>query len=371
LIRIAFGKTNLNKGLSLGGIDGIGVYCKHLYENILKSHPNFQLTPFQFGNFPSVNSDIKFPSYPKYLVSNYLAIYQSQFEKSFKEFDLIHATDLLIPISNKKTVATVMDTIPISHPYFTKSKFNYLKGRVWKQITKKVNHIITCSEFSKNEICKYFDFDSQYVSVIPLGVEESYFERKTSEEISHVRNKFLIPEKYFFYTCTIQPRKNIVRLIQAHQKLSSNIGKEIPLIIAGKFSWDDGIIMKTIQEAQKDGRCIWLNYISEHEKMTLLQGALGVPFVSLYEGFGLPIIEAFASKTPVIASKCSSLPEIAGQRTKLIDPFSIESIKSGLEYLINNEILLEDVSLNYERVKVYNWERTVSQTISLYSELIN
>lgn len=147
MLRIAFGKTNLNKGLSLGGIDGIGVYCNHLNENILKSHPNCQLTPFQFGAYPNFNSDIKFPTYPKYLVSNYLGIYQNKFEKSFKEFNLIHATDLLIPISNKKIVATVMDTIPLSHPHFTKSKFNYLKGSVWKKITKKVNHIITGSEF--------------------------------------------------------------------------------------------------------------------------------------------------------------------------------------------------------------------------------
>jgi alpha-1,3-rhamnosyl/mannosyltransferase len=368
--KIAFGITNLNKGLSKGGIDGIGVYSQQLFKHITELESDIELIPYQFGNFPSKQQVIGFPSYPNYLLKNSLGITAFQNDKVFSDVELIHATDLLIPISQKKIVATVMDTIPLSNPEFIKSKFGKYKAALWKKlIHKNVDHIITCSQFSKKEICKYLEFPENKVSVTPLGVDKAYFERKSEEEIQKIKNKYKIPEKYFLYICTIQPRKNIIRLLEAHQSLPDKVGKEIPIILVGKFSWDDGNIMKTIQSAQEDKRCIWINYISENEKICLLQGSIGVPFVSLYEGFGLPIIEAFASRAPILGSNCSSIPEVLGDLLPLIEPFSVDSMRVGLELLIDKRVSDTELQLNFERASLFSWENTAIETIKIYQSL--
>jgi len=369
--RIAFGITNLNKALSKGGIDGIGVYSQQLFKHISELESDFELVPYQFGKLPSKQQVIGLPSYPNYLLNDSLGITPFGNGKVFSDVELIHATDLLIPISKKKIVATVMDTIPLSNPEFLKSKFGKYKAALWKKlIHKNVDHIITCSQFSKKEICKYLELADDKVSVTPLGVDQSYFDRKSEEEIHKIKNKYKIPEKYFIYICSIQPRKNIIRLLEAHQSLSDKIGKEIPIVFVGKFLWDDGNIMKTIQLAQEDKRAIWINYISEEEKICLLQGSIGVPFVSLYEGFGLPIIEAFAAQVPIFGSNYSSFPEVGGDRLPLIDPYSANSIKGGLELLINKRVSGAEVHLNFERASLFSWENTAIETIKVYQSQI-
>ena len=119
-----------------------------------------------------------------------------------------------------------------------------------------------------------------------------------TNEKNRTLEKLGLKKPFFLVLGSVQPRKNLKRILAAHAQLPQNLARDYPLVIAGKFAWDDGEILREIDTAAYEGRCIWLKYVSEAEKISLLQSATGLIFASLYEGFGLPIIEAFASNLP-------------------------------------------------------------------------
>jgi alpha-1,3-rhamnosyl/mannosyltransferase len=140
-------------------------------------------------------------------------------------------------------------------------------------------------------------------------------------------------------------------------------------VIAGKLAWDDGSTASAIHKAILEKRCRWLNYISDVEKRILLQSTLGLVFASRYEGFGLPILEAFASGAPVITSNCTSMPEVAGDAAILVNPYDISDIKNSMESLINNQSLR--VSLQgkgNDRARNYSWANNAELTKNLYKK---
>jgi alpha-1,3-rhamnosyl/mannosyltransferase len=139
------------------------------------------------------------------------------------------------------------------------------------------------------------------------------------------------------------------------------------LVIAGKLAWDDGKTLKAIHQGVLEKRCIWLNYVGDFEKRCLLQSTIGLVFTSLYEGFGLPISEAFASQAPVITSNCTSMPEVAGDAALIVNPLNTESITGALIYLIENPDKGEQLKLlGLEKAKKYTWERVARATKAVY-----
>ena len=368
--KIAFGTTNLNYGLSHQGIDGIGIYCQELLHQFRNSSLEIEVVPFSYGKTSINQQNIQLPSYPIHLIQSYLRLNSLQLKRIFQNIDVVHSTDLLIPLmKEKKIVATVMDVIPMSHPNFTKSKIRNLKSAIWKNVAKRVDKIITCSEFSKEQIAYYFGYPLERITVTPLGVDEDYFVKKNTNEIVKVREKYNIPYKFFLYLCTLQPRKNIVKLLDAHRLFSQGKSEIIPIVLAGKLGWDDGDILSSIRNAQSEGRCIWVNYVSDYDKKCLLQGAVGVSFASLYEGFGLPVLEALASQTPIFASNTSSIPEVGGDCIKYIDPVSIDSMLEGFDYLMNSSLNQKNIDNGFSKAKEFTWKRTAKQTLSVYQEV--
>jgi alpha-1,3-rhamnosyl/mannosyltransferase len=261
--------------------------------------------------------------------------------------------------------------IPLSHPQFIKSYSRYIKTFIWKKLTQRADRIITISEFSKNEIAKYLKFPFDKIDVIPLGVEQRYFELLDTNEKNHSLGKFGLTKPFFLVLGSVQPRKNLKRILAAHAQLPQNLAQDYPLVIAGKFAWDDGEILREIDAAAYEGRCIWLKYVSESEKISLLQGATGLIFASLYEGFGLPIVEAFASNLPVITSNCTAMPEVAGGAALLVNPLSIDEIRSALIELIENPSTVARLqAAGLARAKQFSWQETARQTIRSYQTLI-
>ena len=368
-MKIAFGTTLLDRGLSAGGIDGIGQYCQELLFQFRQSSDSPIVTPFAFGINPSASQAHLLPTYSQYALSSFTRLGNYPI---FDQVDLIHSTDQLIPIQVKKPlVASIMDVIPLSHPQFIKSYSRYIKTFIWKKLTQRADRIITISEFSKNEIAKYIKFPFDKIDVIPLGVEQRYFELLNTDEKNRTLEKLGLTKPFFLALGSVQPRKNLKRILAAHAQLPRGLAQDYPLVIAGKFAWDDGKILSDIQVAINEGRCIWLKYVSEAEKISLLQSATGLIFASLYEGFGLPIIEAFASNLPVIASNCTAMPEVAGGAALLVNPLSIDEIRSALIELIDNPSTVARLqAAGLARAKQFSWQETAKQTISSYQKLI-
>ena len=373
-IKVAFGATNLYKGLSKHGIDGIGHYTQELLQHF-KHSTNIDITPYAFGlKYPQ---SYQLPSYSKYALQSILTkIFQASGinikTRTFDQFDLVHVTDQLMPINiNRPLIATVMDVIPLTHPYLTPSKLAFTKAFIWKNLTRSANHIITISEFSKQQIAKHMSYPAENISVIPLGVNQRYFERIDDETLSGIAEKFNLPNKFFLHIGTIQPRKNIVQILHAHSLLPQAYAKKYPLVLAGRYGWGDELQRKIVEQAVTDRRCIHIDYVSDLEKRALLQLTLAMTFISLYEGFGLPVIEAFASRTPVITSATTSLIEVAGDAAVMVDPNSSDEIRGALLNVIQNQdSMIPKIELGYERAQHYSWESTASKTLSIYKNFV-
>lgn len=372
-IKIAFGTTLLDKGLSESGIDGIGHYCQELLKQYSSQDGNLLVSPYSFGVKKSSCGAYLLPNYLEYLAKSVFNLSRAQeAENYFSSADIIHSTDQLIPmVSKKPLIATVMDVIPLSHPHFIKTKSRFIKPYLWKKLTQRANHIITISDFSKNEIVSSMGYPEENITSIPLGVDARYFEKLTKEEIQKTLDDLKITRPFFLCIGSIQPRKNLGRMLRAHASLPNNLAKEFPMVIAGKLAWDDGDTFYEIQKGISEKRCIWVNYVSDLEKRCLLQSSMGMVFTSLYEGFGLPILEAFASQTPVLTSNCTSMPEVAGGSALLADPLNIESIRDGLLELLNNQTKVQDLKkIGLQRAKLFTWDRVATDTQKVYQSLL-
>lgn len=370
-MKIAFGTSLLDRGLNnpkQDGIDGIGQYCQELLDQFQDSPSNYQIFPYSFGQKQSHCKAKLLPSYAKHVIGS---ISHTLPEHFFERCDLIHAADQFIPISKKPLIASVMDVIPLSHPQFLKSRSRYLKSYLWKKLTQRADRIITISEFSKTEIIKYLGYPENQIDVIPLGVNARYFEMIGDSEKKNTLASLGISSPFFLFLGSIQPRKNLVRLLDAHARLPRSLATQYPLVIAGKLAWDDGTTIMAIEKAINAGTAKRLHYITETQKQCLLQTALGLTFTSLYEGFGLPITEAFASGLPVITSNCTSMPEVSGDAALIVDPHNVEQITDALLSLIEDDALTQSLkNKGLIRSKLFSWKSNADKTLSIYRKMI-
>ena len=370
MLKVAFGATLLDRGLNnptQDGIDGIGQYCQELLKQFSRDRL-LTIAPYSFGQTASKCGATLLPPYASHVLG---AISQIKTEKFFKGIDLIHSTDQFIPIANKPLLATVMDVIPLSHPQFLKSQSRYIKSYLWKKLTQRADRIITISEFSKSEISKHLGFSENQIDVIPLGVDHRYYERVPETEKQKTLSSLGIQTPFFLFIGSIQPRKNLIRLLDAHAKLPRSLAHDYPLVIAGKLAWDDGKTLTAIHKAVSQGHAKWLQYVSESEKKSLLQSAIGLAFVSLYEGFGLPITEAFASELPVITSNCTSMPEVAQDAAITVNPFNENAITEAFEALILDNALAEQLkNKGLARAHLFSWEDNANKTYDAYKKMI-
>lgn len=371
--RVAFGTTLLDKGLLGEGIDGIGQYCQELLNQFSKNPQLPEILTYSFGLSRSFCNAQLLPTYAGYLTKSLLKLNTNSITNQyFKTVDLIHCTDQLIPlVQDKPLVATVMDTIPLSHPQFIRAQSRFLKPFLWKKLTGRADHIITISEFSKGEIINLMRFPEEKITSIPLGVDGRYFERISAEQIQKTLTELKINRSFFLFIGSIQPRKNLARILAAHAALPKNLAIDFPLVIAGKLAWNDKKTAAAIYQAISEKRCIWLNYISDFDKRCLLQSTAGLVYASEYEGFGLPILEAFASEAPVITSNCTSMPEVAGDAAILVNPHDISELVNAMESLIEDQALaLSLKSQGKVRAKNYSWALNAQLTQSIYSRLV-
>jgi alpha-1,3-rhamnosyl/mannosyltransferase len=207
------------------------------------------------------------------------------------------------------------------------------------------------------------------ITAIPLGIDQRYFEIIPANEIEKVRSQYGIDKPFFLFIGSLQPRKNLVRIIEAHQNLPGNLSSKFPLVVVGREFWDDGSIKSALLSASTEKRCIWLNYINDWEKRCLLQSALALCFASLYEGFGLPILEAFASGAPVITSNLTSMPEVAKDCAILVNPVDTEDITNAMVNIaFNDNERLRLSKAGLMQAKHYSWEETARKTCEIYKQ---
>jgi alpha-1,3-rhamnosyl/mannosyltransferase len=294
-----------------------------------------------------------------------------RFEKN-NRLDIFHATDHHIPKLNKTpVVATVHDLIPFIHPEWSSSESRRIKNILFKKTITWADHIITVSEYSRNDILNYFNLSEEKISVTPEGVDPVYFEHIPEKHLNKVLDRYQLKEGFFLFIGTLQPRKNLERIIEAHNLLPDDIRKNHPLVIVGREGWCVEELLPKLMAKQEQREAFWLKYLPQDDVLALLKKAKALVFASLYEGFGLPVLEAFASRCPVIASNTTSLPEVAGDAAYLVNPLDVDAIKEALELFVSDsDIVSEKVELGVSQAQKFTWEACAKKTLDVYTKVI-
>lgn len=376
-MRIGLSCTTIEPHITQGRIDGIGTYTKNLYEEFVQQGQ--QILPISF-----LNDGITSSAYPQgslfpfsYTTSTIISLFNPlpvSIHGDFKRhIDIFHATDHMIPkLKNVPVIATVHDALMFKYPqWFYNTRLANFKKWARKKSLAWADHVITGAEAMVAELVEFCGIPPEKISVVNDGISPWWSQTVSAEEKAEVTAKFQLPEKFVLFTGTLHPKKNLPRLIEAFLQLPADIQKEYPLIIAGRAGWDTHESVAAIKalEAKQGGR--WLDYVTLSELRVLFQSASLYAHPSLHEGFGLTLLQGFASKTPVLTSNNTAMPETAGGAAYLVDPYSVESIREGLKILLTTPAMLDElVQKGSQRILDFSWEKCAKQTLAVYEGLV-
>lgn len=255
---------------------------------------------------------------------------------------------------------------PETHTYAQRlyhQLFTYLSAR-------RATHIIAISEATKRDLQRYYGTPAGKISVIYHGVHPR-FKPVTDQAVLHqLMQRYDILPPYLLFVSTIQPRKNIARLIEAFARVRATIGDDVMLVLAGKPGWLTDQIERRAAELGIADMVRFIGYVADTDLPALLSGALAYVVPSLYEGFGMTVLEAQACGTPVLASNTSSLPEVTGDAGLLVDPYNVDSIAHGIVRLVQDEALRADLrKRGLQHAAGWTWERTARQTLAVLEQV--
>ena len=263
------------------------------------------------------------------------------------------------------TVISIMDLAFLKFPQdFREQDLQQLKS--WTAYSvKNTSHILTISKNTKKDIVQCYGIEPNKITVTYPGYDRKRFKVQSATQLAKLKTKYEIKGDYLIYIGTLQPRKNVVRLIEAFSTLNS---PNLKLVIVGKKGWLYEDIFKTTQRLNLDQQVIFTNFIPEKELPILLRGARAYVLPSLYEGFGIPVVEAMACEVPVVVSKVSSLPEIVGQAGVYIDnPESIKSIFEALKKVLkfSKKEKRRLIAKGLKQVQQFSWEKCAQKTLEI------
>lgn len=327
------------------------------------------------GSFAGNNIKLNYLNFSGYLyraVSTFLPVPYSLFFG--KNSDITHFFNYIVPpFVHGKKVVTVHDMVYKAFPETVRGRTKFMLETGLKKSMKRADIIVTDSEFSKREIIKYFPEHSGKIRVVPCGVDCKRFRPcENPEIIEKVKKSLEIAGKYFLYVGTIEPRKNLVRLIKAYKVFTRHVKNPPKLVLAGAKGWLCDDIYALVKKLDIEKQVIFTKYVPSEDMTPLICGAMAFVFPSLYEGFGMPPLEAMACGVPVLTSGEASLPEVTGDCAVICDAYSVKSIAKGLYRLYKNPDLRKDLSRRgIERAKIFTWENSAKKLHAIYRELAN
>lgn len=284
--------------------------------------------------------------------------------------DVMHCTNNIVPFWGKTPVVV---TIHDMTPFILPESFRFFHGEYqrayFKFAAKKARKIITVSNNSKKDICKILGVDDQKVVVAPLAVDLMLSQRATSSAGSQKEDMAESPP-FILYTGAIHPRKNLGRILRCFAKLKKEKGIPHKLIVAGSFRWMPKTGFDESDYAAVRDDIIFKGWVSDAELAALYSTCSLFVWPSLYEGFGLPVLEAMSFGAPVVTSNCSSMPEVAGDAALLVDPYSIEEIFEAMWKVIDDpELALQLRAKSLKQAGKFSWRKTAETIYQVYKSV--
>jgi glycosyltransferase involved in cell wall biosynthesis len=373
-------KIGIDISLTIGEKAGVGYYTANLVDALAKidGTNRYLLYPFFYHIYhpgfktavapPGKNFHLLYEKIPKKIIDR---LWNSRIPRKWilGNVDILHSTTFCAPQDHYgKLIVTIYDisflTLPECHTEANRQ--HCLQGTL--DAVKYADCIIAISNHGKQELVKYFDVNPDKIVVTHLAAND-IFTPCGSEEQNRVLEKYKISRDFIFTVVSYEPRKNIGTLIRAYVDLPDAVKKQHPLIIAGGKGWLNADIDELI-ESQASDRIQRIGYIDEQDLPALYSAAAAFVYPSLYEGFGLPILEAMSCGAPVITSNTSSMPEISGDAALFFDPTDVQQLTTHLLELMGDENLRRELSRKgIERAGQFSWEKTARATLKIYEDL--
>lgn len=366
------------RSLQTGFLSGVENYTLNVLERLLAQDKTNQYTLFYnaFRSTPAeqlhfVNSKVVTKRIPNKLLNLSLrALGRPKFEEFIGDFDCLFLPNFnqFAIGDNTKLALTVHDLSPFVAP-----EFYNLKRRLWhtslnaKKTLARANIIFAVSEYTKKDLVDTFKVEESKIIVTHLGVDHSLFNPHLEEpKLREVRNTYNLPGDFILYLGTLEPRKNVVGLIEAYNNIESNAS----LVIAGRPGWKYANVFRAIEKSPKKRNIHVLGFLPEADKPYVLKLAKVFAFPSFYEGFGLPVLEAMSVGTPVVTSQLTSLPEVTGSSALLVDPYNIDDLSRALDELLTNNILRETLREQaLLRARDFTWDNTARKVLDAFEGL--
>ncbi len=291
-----------------------------------------------------------------------LALYSTK-EKPDIFFSPTHYIPRFSPV---KRIVTIFDLSFLHFPEMFNKKDLWQLTNWTKFSIKNADHIITISNFSKQDIIDQYKIDRTKITVAYPGYDkEKYREQGTGNRVQEIKTKYKTGDNYIIYIGTLQPRKNLIRLIEAVFRIDN-----LTLVVVGKKGWMYDEILETANRLKIADRVKFLGFIPSDDLPELIAGAKSFVMPSLWEGFGIPVLEAMACGTPVIVSNVSSLPEVVGKAGILIDPYSINQLEQAIRTIITDKKMhLKFAKAVVLQSKKFSWDKMAKTTLKVFELL--
>ena len=355
---------------------GIGTYIRNILLELSRRDPDTEFVIICRPNDVDIGKQLgpNFRMVPErakpYSMGEQLAI---PFCLARERVDLIHEPHYVLPPAIRcRSVVTIHDCIHLMFPQYLPNRLAhvYARGSMWSA-TRQADRILTVSEASKRDILRFFNVAPEKVSVIYNAIDERFMQPPDEAQMERVRQRYQLDRPFVLYVGNIKPHKNVTRLIEAFALARAGGLEDLTLLVIGDDLSRYPALRQTVHRHKLDKHVRFLGFQPYETLSSFYRLARVFVFPSLYEGFGLPPLEAMACGTPVVTSNVSSMPEVAGNAAVLVDPYDPESIADGIQNAVTDEALRQDlIARGVERVRAFSWTESVARIHATYIEVL-
>lgn len=355
---------------------GAGEYQRQLLLNLPTAAPDLRMVVYtarHAHHTPTVGLDIREMPWASGERIRRIVLGSVVWRKRWREdgLDLLHVPFYYLPPgAPPKTVVTIYDARFLRYPEtYPRARAAFLRAAVpWS--LRRASHIITISAFTKAELVELLDLDPAQITVTLLAPRPEFVEVHDPNVCAKILAKYHLPARFILSTGTLEPRKNLTRLVEAYADLRTQ-GFPHELVLVGVRSFDTGNLERSITRHRLSKVVHLLGYVDDADMPSLYSLADAFVYPSLYEGFGIPPLEAMACGTPVVASRATSIPEVVGDAACLIDPLDVDSLSAGIGRVLTDVPYATSLrAAGHERARHFTWERTARETADTYRRVL-
>jgi glycosyltransferase involved in cell wall biosynthesis len=354
-------------------LEGVGIVTDEVMKRMVASHPGDQFDYYfdrqfqsRFIHSTNVKGHALFPVTRLPVLIRYWLNHSVRKDVVKQKANIFFSPDGFIPLGMSiPKVSMVHDVAYLRYPEMLQPRIRNFYKKWMPRYLAYADHIITVSHFSKQELVTGYRLPAEKISVVYNGVTQAYVPL-TDEHKTVVRKRYTLGRPYFLYLGAIHPRKNIATLVKAFDAFKADDKTDHQLVLAGRASWQTGDVMKAIDQSPYKSEIVTPGYVPTAEATQLVAAAEAMIYPSLYEGFGLPLVEAMACDVPVICSNVSSLPEIAGNAGLFFDPLDIDQLAFHMRsFVVDQKLRNELIRLGQQRKSEFSWDRAAKEVYEI------